>query len=98
MGDHSKVATFDRMKQKVMRNEAISQAKTELMADSHASIEDRFAPMEKEDELDRILNELKANQRDRRPANSSYLVSMRAFHCLTVHSLIPPSPPPAHLH
>src|SRR5216684_4021507 len=60
MGDHSKVATFDRMKQKVMRNEAISQAKTELMADSHASIEDRFAQMEKEDEIDRILNELKA--------------------------------------
>jgi phage shock protein A len=62
MGDHSKVATFDRMKQKVMRNEAISQAKTELMADSHASIEDRFAQMEKEDEIDRILNELKAKR------------------------------------
>jgi phage shock protein A len=62
MGDHSKVATFDRMKNKVMRNEAISQAKSELMAESGSSIEDRFAQMEKEDQVDRILNELKAKR------------------------------------
>jgi phage shock protein A len=62
MGDQSKVATFDRMKNKVMRNEAISQAKSELMAESGSSIEDRFAQMEKEDQVDRILNELKAKR------------------------------------
>ncbi|HWX54026.1 MAG TPA: PspA/IM30 family protein [Verrucomicrobiae bacterium] len=62
IGDQSNVATFDRMKNKVLRNEAISQAKTELMAESGASVEDRFAQMEKEDEIDRILNELKAKR------------------------------------
>ena len=62
IGDHSNVATFDRMKNKVMRNEAISQAKSELMAESGSSVEDRFAQMEKEDEVDRILNELKARR------------------------------------
>lgn len=62
IGDHSNVATFDRMKNKVMRNEAISQAKSELMAESGSSIEDRFAQMEKEDQVDRILNELKAKR------------------------------------
>jgi len=33
-----------------------------LLSESHASIEDRFAQMEKEDEIDRILNELKAKR------------------------------------
>ncbi|HET6842452.1 MAG TPA: PspA/IM30 family protein [Candidatus Angelobacter sp.] len=61
-GDLNNVGTFDRMKQKVMRNEAISQARTELLAESAGSVDERFAQMEKEEEIDRILNELKAKR------------------------------------
>jgi phage shock protein A len=55
-------ATFDRMKHKVMRQEAIGQAKTELLSSEAASVEDRFAQMEKEDEINRILSELKSRR------------------------------------
>jgi len=61
-GDNNNIGTFDRMKQKVMRNEAISQARTELLAESAGSVDERFAQMEKEEEIDRILNELKAKR------------------------------------
>ena len=54
-------AAFDRMKHKVMRQSAIGQAKTELL-DQTASVEDRFAQMEKEEEVTRILNELKSKR------------------------------------
>lgn len=56
--DHA--ATFDRMKHKVLRQEAIGQAKTQLIEESSASVTDRFAQIEKEDEINRILNELKS--------------------------------------
>jgi phage shock protein A len=55
-------ATFDRMRHKVLRQEAIGQAKTELLQAEGASVEDRFAAMEKEDEINRILGELKAKR------------------------------------
>jgi phage shock protein A len=55
-------ATFDRMRHKVLRQEAIGQAKTELLSSEAASVEDRFAQMEKEDEIDRILSELKSKR------------------------------------
>lgn len=55
-------ATFDRMRHKVMRQEAVGQAKTELLSSEAASVEDRFAAMEKEDEINRILSELKAKR------------------------------------
>jgi phage shock protein A len=55
-------ATFDRMRHKVLRQEAIGQAKTELLQVEGASVEDRFAAMEKEDEINRILGELKAKR------------------------------------
>jgi phage shock protein A len=61
MDDQNHSATFNRMKHKVMRTEAIGQAKTELLADL-GNIDDRFAKMEKEDEVDRILSELKAKR------------------------------------
>ena len=61
MGDHAAVATFDRMKEKVMRSEAIGHAKTELITDSE-NLDDRFAQLEKEDEVNRILGELKARR------------------------------------
>jgi phage shock protein A len=58
--DHG--ATFDRMKHKVRRQEAIGHAKTDLLSSEAASVEDRFAQMEKEDEISRILSELKAKR------------------------------------
>lgn len=61
IGDHAAVATFDRMKEKVMRSEAIGQAKTELLAEND-KLDDRFAQLEKEDEINRILGELKARR------------------------------------
>src|SRR5579871_1404978 len=50
-------ATFDRMKNKVMHKEAIGFAKTDLLSSETASVEERFAAMEKEDEINRILSE-----------------------------------------
>jgi phage shock protein A len=61
LGDSTKAATFDRMKHKVMRSEAIGQAKTALITESE-SLDDRFAKLEKEDEINRILGELKARK------------------------------------
>jgi len=53
------VATFDRMKHKVSRAEAVSQAKAELAGDD---FEDRLAALGKEDEIDKMLSELKARR------------------------------------
>jgi phage shock protein A len=58
--DHA--ATFDRMQHKVMRQEAIGMAKTELFEESSASVADRFAQLEKEDEINRILGEIKSKK------------------------------------
>lgn len=55
-------AAFDRMRHKVLRKEAIGQAKTELLSAEGASVDERFAQMEKEDEIDRILGELKSRR------------------------------------
>ena len=55
--------TFDRMKDKVLRAEAIGEAHAEV---SGESLDDRFAAMEKEDEIDRLLSEIK--QRKSLPA------------------------------
>jgi phage shock protein A len=44
-----------------MRQSAIGQAKSELL-EQNTSIDDRFAKLEKEDEVNRILNELKAKR------------------------------------
>jgi phage shock protein A len=54
-------AAFDRIRHKVLRESAIGQAKTELL-DETASVEDRFAQMEKEEEVTRILNEIKSKR------------------------------------
>jgi phage shock protein A len=50
------------MRHKVLRQEAVGQAKTELLAADGASVEARFAQMEKEDEINRILSELKSKR------------------------------------
>src|SRR5205085_3593794 len=48
VGDQSSVATFDRMKNKVRHAEAVSQATAELVSDD---VDDRFAAMEKEEQI-----------------------------------------------
>jgi len=59
IGDHSKTAAFDRMKHKVARNEAVSQAKSEIGAED---IEDRLTAIEKEDRIEQLLAEMKAKR------------------------------------
>lgn len=57
--DGSSAGEFDRMKLKVHREEAISQAKVELATDT---VDDQFAALEKEQEIDKLLAELKARR------------------------------------
>jgi phage shock protein A len=59
IGDSSKAAAFDRMKHKVVRAEAVSQAKAEIAVDD---VEDRLAALEKEDRIEQLLGELKAKR------------------------------------
>lgn len=53
---------WDRMSEKVNRAEAVGQARAELLGENEASLEDRFASLEKEDEVERLLNELKGRK------------------------------------
>lgn len=59
IGGRSTIRTFERMKEKVIVHEAVSQAKAELAADN---VEERFAELERDDEVDRLLAELKAKK------------------------------------
>src|SRR5258708_1011378 len=52
IGDNSNAVAFDRMKRKVRHSEAAAQAKADLVADD---VDDRFASLEKEFEIDRLL-------------------------------------------
>ena len=54
--DESKIGTFDRMKHKVMKAEAVNEAHSEI---SGASVDERFASLEREQEIDRLLVEIK---------------------------------------
>jgi len=56
-GGSSNAATFDRMKRKVQTAEALSQAKSELLGDS---TDDKLAALDKEDQIEKLLGELKA--------------------------------------
>jgi len=59
MAANAKSTTFDRMRHKVAREEAVGQAKTELLADD---VEDRLAKLEKEDRIEQLLTELKTKR------------------------------------
>jgi phage shock protein A len=59
IGDGSKAAAFDRMRNKVLQAEAVSQAKSELAVES---IEDRLAALEKDEAVDKLLAEMKARK------------------------------------
>jgi len=57
---HTKHAGFARMERKVAHADAVSHAKVEVLHTD--SIDDRFAKMEKEDEVERLLNEIKSRK------------------------------------
>jgi phage shock protein A len=59
MGGNANSAAFDRMKSKVRVSEATAQATAELHSDD---VNDKFAAMEKEQEIDRLLREIKARR------------------------------------
>src|SRR5262245_22126058 len=59
ISDKSKVATFERMKSKVRHAEAVSKAKAEMANDN---IEDKLAALEKQDEIEKLLKEIKARR------------------------------------
>jgi phage shock protein A len=60
MGEQSNEAAFDRMKDKVRQREAVAQASADLAGDD---VEEKFAAMEKQDEINRLLEELKARRK-----------------------------------
>jgi phage shock protein A len=57
--DGSSAAAFDRMQRKVVHSEAVSQAKSEMLADN---TEDKLAALEKGDRIEQMLSELKAKK------------------------------------
>jgi phage shock protein A len=59
IGGQSAIRTFERMKHKVRTEEAVSQAKAELVGDD---VDDRFARLERDDEVSRLLAELKGKR------------------------------------
>jgi phage shock protein A len=52
----SHAATFDRMKHKVQKAEAVNEAHSEITGES---VDERFASLEREQEIDRLLSEIK---------------------------------------
>lgn len=65
MGDDSRAHAFDRMREKARREEAMSQAKAELLGDN---VEDKLAALEKQDEIERMLAQIK--ERKNPPVNN----------------------------
>jgi phage shock protein A len=59
IADDSNSATFDRMKSKVRRAEAVSEARAELVA---GDVDGRFAALEKQEQIDKLLSELKSRR------------------------------------
>jgi phage shock protein A len=56
IGDESKAAVFDRLKHRVLHAEAATHAETELAGED---IDGKFAAIEKQDEIERMLSEIK---------------------------------------
>jgi len=59
IGSRSTIRTFERMKEKITVSEAVSQAKHEMAVDD---VDDRFTQMERDEEVDKLLAELKAKK------------------------------------
>jgi phage shock protein A len=60
MGDRSQLGAFDRLNNKVVRAEAIGQTKLEMISDD---VENRFSQLEQEDEINKLLNEIKTRRK-----------------------------------
>jgi phage shock protein A len=60
IGGDSNAAAFDRMKRKVQHSEATAQAKADLTGDD---VNEKFAAMEKQEEIERLLNEIKSKRK-----------------------------------
>ena len=61
MRERSTGVTFDRMREKVARAEAVSRAKTELVTEPE-NVEEQLAALERADEIERLLKEMKAKR------------------------------------
>ncbi len=59
IGGDANSGAFDRMRDKASREEALSKAKAELLGDS---VEDKLAALEKHDEIEKMLAEIKARK------------------------------------
>jgi phage shock protein A len=59
MGDSSKSATFDRLKDRVQLTEAVATADVELLTDDTG---DRLARLDRDNEVERLLTDLKARR------------------------------------
>ena len=59
IGDHSKSATFDRMKDRVHHAEAVATAEVELMTDD---ADERLTRIDRDTEIERLLAELKSRK------------------------------------
>jgi phage shock protein A len=59
IGDAGSAAAFERMKEKVQREEAVSEAQAELAGDN---LDDRFQALERDERIERMLAELKAQR------------------------------------
>lgn len=60
IGDESKLAALERMNSKVRHGEAAAQAKSQLLT---GNVEQRFESMEKQEEIDRLLSDLKSKRK-----------------------------------
>lgn len=59
VGSEAHGAAFDRMKHKVLHEQAVSEAKAEMFGDN---LEDQFRQLEKGDEIERLLAEVKSRR------------------------------------
>jgi hypothetical protein len=59
-GDKNRDSELDRIGNEAARSETVSRIKADLAADE---IEEKFATLEKEDQVDRMLAEIKARRR-----------------------------------
>jgi phage shock protein A len=59
MRSEDKVAAFNRMSDKVARNEAVGVAKVELLAEN---LDDRLAKLERDDQVEQLLAQIKAQK------------------------------------
>ncbi len=67
MGGAAKSGAFERMKHKVMQGEAVSQAQGQLAGEA---MDDRLERLEREDEIEQLLKEIKSRQASAHQAGS----------------------------